>query len=185
MKEPEITINVGEITLDTVVSERYTQTGEEDYDAGPVTLAELVAEIIADRAIKEGLKDGYQSLVSRVADIRDQVIREKVEPIVDDALTKPFRRTNTYGDPTGKETNLKEIIIDDVGKQLSTGAGVPHRSYDSEPPLKKFIRNEIEGTLRKDLSEALNTERKKVITAVRAEGTKLFSEMLERGVRAL
>src|ERR1041385_8531249 len=98
----EIKIVVDEVTLSTVVGDvvRVDEDGDEYVD-GHSTVADKVATLIKDAVVRS---PEYTSLKERVTEIRNQEIREAVKPLIRQALERPIKRTNYYGEPTGKET---------------------------------------------------------------------------------
>lgn len=181
MKEPEIKVEIGEITMDTVVGERTHRVGEDDWEQEPITLGHLVAEIVTERAIQSATKDEYRGLRNRVSEVRNEVIREKVAPLIEEALTGEIRKTNSYGEPTGQTTTLRDEIMAEAQRTLTKPTG---SSYDRQKSLlQTIIEKEVSQVLRKELTDVLAEEKKKLINAVRAEGMKMFTDILEKGVR--
>ncbi|WP_441251156.1 hypothetical protein [Kitasatospora sp. McL0602] len=135
-----ITIHVDEITLDTLVAKTVAFDEDGDaYETGEKTVGHLVAEQLVERLVKDS---SWPSLREQVMQIRAEVIRERVTPLVDAALTRPLRKTNSYGEPVGPETTLSELIVADAQKWLSAPAD-RHRS-DAGTLLDKAIRTEVQ-----------------------------------------
>jgi hypothetical protein len=164
----QITVQVDEVTLTTVIGDivEYDEY-DEDGDAsvtGHKTVADLVATQIVDRLIKDA--DRWPSLRERVTQIRDEVIRERVTPSVEAALTRPIRKTNRYGEPTGAETTLSELIVDEARKVLTE----PADKYRSEKGsvLQHAIRTEVKAAFDAEIAAAVKKAREDVIAEFRA-----------------
>jgi hypothetical protein len=153
-----ITVTVDEITLDTIVA----QTFEYDEDGDPIaTGGTSVAQLVADRIVKQviGDTDRYPSLKERVTQIRDEEIRAAIRPAVQEAISRPIKRTNSYGEPTGPETTLSEVITDEARKYL---ASYPD-SYNRD---KGTV---LQQTIRAAVKKAFDTEIADVVKKVRAD----------------
>jgi hypothetical protein len=105
-----ITVQVDEVTLGTVVHEFYN-------DEDDVTVGDRVAEAVLKHVIAD--KDHWKPFRDRVLEIRDSEIRAAVKPLIKEALTKPFRQTNTYGEATGPEITLSQVIVAEAKKALT------------------------------------------------------------------
>lgn len=106
----KIEVTVDEITLDTMVASAfvYDDEGELVPDGKSRSVADLVAEKITDRITADFR---YNSLRDAVLRIRDEEIRTAVQPLIQEALTRPRQRTNTWGDPVGEETTLTRSSV--------------------------------------------------------------------------
>ena len=81
-----ITVQVDDVTLDSLIH------GASEYGKGS-TIGDEVASLALQRLLTD--RDGWNSVASRVQAIRDEEIREAVRPLITDALTRPFRKTNS------------------------------------------------------------------------------------------
>ena len=163
------------LTLDTVIGNRY----DEDYEGGdrrPQTLADAIIE----HAVEELWKRPEASdIVRRVAQIRDEVIRERVNAEVEAALTGPFTKTNAYGEPTGQTTTLREEIARIAAQAVNTGGN----SYSREQTAaEKVIRSEVNVALDRELKEVVKQEKDKVVAAVRAKAADLIAQAVREGI---
>ena len=145
-----ITVNVDEISLDTAVGEvvRYGEDGE--YVTGHRTVADLVAEQVTARLMQD---DRWNSLRDRVLDIRKEVIRETLLPVIEEALTGAFRKTTNFGEPVGPEITMRQVIADEA-KRLMTQ---PVDSYnrDKGTVLQQMVRKEVEAALGAEIRDAV------------------------------
>lgn len=149
----DIKIVVDEITLDTIVGEvvRVDEDGDEYVD-GHSTVADKVALLIRDAVVKS---PEYTSLRERVTEIRNQEIREAVKPLIREALERPIRKTNFYGEATGKETTLSEIIMDAAKKAWATSKdSYGSRQSTIQDMIAAEVRKHISGEVAKAVKEA-------------------------------
>ena len=153
-----ITVNVDEVSLDTVVAEivAFDEDGD-PYPNGERTVADLVAAQIMARLLKD---DGYRQLATRVQEIRAEEIRAAVRPLIEEALRRPIRKTNTYGEATGAETTLTEVIIDEAQKAITK----PLDSYNRDKGtfLSKTVADEVKKALSAEIADAVKKAREQV-----------------------
>lgn len=152
-----ITDNLDETTLATIIDQvtGIDEDGDE-YEIGGRTLGDAVAGLIAARLLKE--TEYARAIREQVATIREDEIRQAIRPRVEQALAQPIAQTNRYGERTGKDLTLLELVVAQIGTVL----GEKSDKYRSESPtvLQKAIRSEVEKTLKDEITSA--------VTAVRA-----------------
>lgn len=137
----------------------YDEDGE-PYGAEPRTLEEVVLDLATEHLIAKLDADTKRGLAERVRQIRDEVIRAAVEPIVTEALAGPIQQTNTYGEPIGKETTLREIIVATAQKALVLQPPGNRRGYDLPAATKVMVE---------EVDRAVQAEVKAIVAAVKAE----------------
>lgn len=169
----EINVNLDAIDLNTVIGETvaHDEDGEE-YDRSGRTLGdEVIAKLV------DGLRAGdqYTTLRRRVAEIRDEVIRERIITEVEAAFNKPIRKTNSYGEPNGPETTLTAIIAD-VAQQWISG-----RDHSGRTNSAELIKNTVREVLKGDLVAVVNAEKLKAVAAVKAH----LAEQLEKASKSV
>ncbi len=170
-----IEIKVDDITLDTVVGQvvGFDEDGD-TYETGQRhTVADLVAAQIVERLVKD---EQYPSLRDLVMQVRKEEIRAAVRPSIDEALARPIYKTNTYGERTGTETTLAELIADEARKQLSEP--VDRYSHGKGTVLQQAIRTEVQAAFKAEIAEAV----KQVRTQVAGELSGTFAEQLTKAV---
>ncbi|MEU1433975.1 hypothetical protein ABZ438_07740 [Streptomyces sp. NPDC005786] len=154
-----ITVKVDEITLSTIVADTVAFDEDGDtYSTGQQTVAHLVAAQIAERLVKD---DRYPGLRDQVMEIRKEEIRAAVRPSIDEALARPIYKTNTYGERTGQETTLAELVADEARKQLTE----PADRYRNEKGsiLQQAVRSEVQKAFQSEIAEAVQKTRDLVI----------------------
>lgn len=151
----DITVNVDKIDLAEHIGSHY----DEDGDRVPAgTLADVVARQLVERFAKS---DVYGDLVQRVRAIRDEEIRAALAPLLAEALAKPIHPTNSWGEKTGGETTLSEVIVAEARKWMNTKTSQGYGSRDSGlTNLQVMIRDEVragfEGEIKAMVTEARN-----------------------------
>jgi hypothetical protein len=168
---------VDQVDLATPIETRSRYDEDGDRETYEVTIGHL----IADR-VTAGLKkdDSWGGIKKRFLDIRDEEIRKAVEPIVTEAISGPIQKTNTYGEPTGGTTSIRELIMAEASKLLTKSADSYNRS--SETMLAKFVREQIAAAFTKELAAVVAEEKAKVVAAVRAKAADLIAEAVKQGV---
>jgi hypothetical protein len=165
-----IEVNVIDVDLNTVLVPGYE-------DSAPTTLADKVVDQLVREALKE---DGWKPLVRRVQEIRDEEIRKLVLPAITEAFEKPVQKTNTWGEPTGEPLTLREVVVEEARKILN---GTKSDSFRGDEPLgRQLINQMVLKELRAELTDAIKTEREKVVTAVREQAAQLITEAVTKGV---
>jgi hypothetical protein len=159
----EFTINVDKIDLNDAISHHY----DEDGDRVPAgTLGDVIARQLVERFAKS---DVYGDLVKRVQTIRDEEIRAALAPLLAGALAKPIHPTNQWGEKTGAETTLAEIIVAEARKWMNAKVD-SYGGRDSATNLQKMIRDEVragfENEIKAMVTEARDAVSKQIATTV-------------------
>lgn len=155
-----ITVKVDDVTLDTVVAEgiAYSEDGDPyRTTAGNATIADLVAAQITERLTKE---DAWGGLKKRASEIRAEAIREAIRPQLEEALAAPFHKTNSYGEPVGEPTTMRELVISETRTVLNAPADQYNR--DRGTMLTKAIRDEVKKALAAEIGDAVKLAREQV-----------------------
>lgn len=152
-----ITVNVDEVSLSTSVADTLAYDEEGNVVGESHTIGEIVAQKIVERLAKE---DRYHELTRQVQEIRKEVIREAVRPQVEEALNKPFRRSNIYGEPAGEPVTLRELIVDEVRRVLKDPADKYNR--DRGTVLEAAVHKEVEAAFASEIREAVKQTREQV-----------------------
>ena len=151
-----ITVNVDEVTLATVVGEVVEYDGDGDARLkGEKTIAHLIAEQLAGRIIKDAERWSY--LRDVVEEIRKELVREALAPIVAEAVAAPLQRTNSWGEPAGEPVTMTTVIVGEVRKYLQE----PADSYRRENGtiLQKLIRDEVQKAFAAEVKAAVEAAR--------------------------
>lgn len=149
----EIQVIVPEITLRTVIGEvvRFDEDGDHFPD-GEITVGDKVAKIIAEGAMRN---PEYASLKERISNIRSEEIREVLKPVIREALEGPVYKTNTYGDRTGQQTTLRELIQEEAAAMWSTSKNTYGSRQDTVAELvAQEVRKQIGSEVAKAVKQA-------------------------------
>ncbi len=141
-----ITVTVDEVTLATIV--------REGYESQP-TIADLVAGQIVRRLTED--HDQWDNISRRVHEIRDEEIRAAVLPLITEAITMPLQQTNVYGEPTGPETTLSQLIVAEARKQLGERAD-PY-NHERGTVLSKTVAAEVKKAFAGEIADAVKQAR--------------------------
>lgn len=141
------------LTLGTVVDTTYRQTSEDGFSPdAPVTVLDLVVAEAARQLIADAGRDLRTDFRRIVRDRYVALIDEAIAPIITDALAQPIQRTNSYGEPAGAPTTLRQLVIDRVGEVLSTKA---RSSSGDRTMLSQALAEVTDRAIRNELAEAL------------------------------
>lgn len=159
-------------------------------DGEPIEEAQTIEDVILDRAAElmsvraaNAEKTGYSTLRDRVSRISDDEIRARVVPLVEEAMTTPIRRTNTFGEPTGEATTLRDQIVKVAQDYLSKP--VDHYSRDKGTVVQQFIAAEVKKAVDAELKEALAAAKTEVAAAVKNHAATMIQKTITElaGVR--
>ncbi|MFJ4902907.1 hypothetical protein [Streptomyces sp. NPDC088727] len=164
----EIKIQVSDITLDTVVAQAmvWDQDNEEMYPTGSdKTVADLVAQQITERLVRD---DRYPGLRDQVTELRKTMIREKVGPMLDEALNGEVRQTNNYGEPVGRAITFRELVVGEVKKVINEAPN-NYNNRDKGTALQIAVRAEVKTAVATAVTEEV-TKMNDLIRQQVAEG---------------
>ena len=165
------------VTVSFALQDIYRSTyGEGGYES----LSDVLLHELSIAMVKELAKDrdGYRTLLDRINQTRDAIIREMVTPVVADALTAPIQRTNSYGEPVkGEPSTLREIIIAEAMKVI-TG---PADNYGNrnETRLQVAIRKEVESTWEREIKGAIDAAKAEVRKAVQEKAAGILAKTIQ------
>jgi len=141
-----INVTVDDVTLDSLVRELY------DHEGG-WTIGQEVAHMALQRLTAD--RDGWDSIRERVQRVTDEEIREHVRPLITEALTRPFRQTNSFGEPVGQETTLSSVIVDEARKAFKA-----RTDYGSnQTVLQKLVAEEVQKAFKTVIADEVKAAR--------------------------
>ncbi|MDQ1041549.1 hypothetical protein QFZ75_008051 [Streptomyces sp. V3I8] len=164
----DINVTVSDITLESVVTKSMSwdaDEGEMVETGDHVRVGDLVAAEIVKKAVAD---DRYPRLKEQVLEVRKEVIREKVGPMVDEALAGTVRRTNEWGEAKGPEVTFREMVVSEVKSAI----GQRHNQHNRGTVLEVAVRAEVQ----KHVDVAVAEEVAKLSDLVREEVAKGMSE---------
>lgn len=135
-----IEVNVSDIDLTSRVSDRFLDDGDDSEGGRYQTLADLVAARLVKRVAESSEYPGFRQEVTQ---IRDEMIRDAIAPLIEQALSEPFRQSNAYGEPNGPATTLREVIVAQARTALTASTGDSYSS-DRRPLVRKIVAEEVQ-----------------------------------------
>lgn len=150
-----ITVKVDDVTLDTAVTEALD---DHENVVGRCTIGDLVAQQIVAKLVKD---DRWRSLRDEVTQIRTEMIREAIRPMVEEAVSQPFQKTTLYGEAHGQPVTMREIIIDEARKMLTRPAD-SYGGRESETVIKKIVREEVQRAFTGVIADQVKLAREQV-----------------------
>ncbi|WP_267716610.1 hypothetical protein [Streptomyces sp. CoH17] len=176
VREPSVSVNVEGFDMNTILGWTIDYDGEEATQGEPITVADKVVKQIVRNALNA---PEYTSLKEKVTRIREEVIREEIRPIVREALQAPIRRTNYYGEATGPETTLSEIIM----KEAKDAWTLPKDSYRSKVPfLVEIVRDEVQKAFKTLVTDEIQKVRVEVGSEISKVITGQVNSLVEKGI---
>lgn len=157
-----------------------TDAEGEDIASGSVEglIVDLAARELMSQAVGKD-RDSWRDVLRRVNGIRDDIIAELVRPQVEEALEASITRTNSYGEPTGKTTTLREVIVDQA-KQWLTKPGNSFGRRDNDTNVQYLIKQEVDRALTTELKAAVQDARSEVTEAVKAKAAEVLTETITK-----
>lgn len=143
-------------------------------------IVDRAAAKLVDRLTQD--RDVYGEFRNRVNAVRNELIREKLEPVVEEAIKTSVQRTNSFGGAVGDPTTLTELIIEEGRKQLTSKAGSSSgmRTSTSTTVLDKLIAEAVDRQLTTELRAAVETGKEEILAKVRGEAAKIMSDAVSR-----
>jgi hypothetical protein len=171
------------VDLSTVIGDEIAyydpETGETEHR--PRTLGDLVAEKLADK-IYAGLDYERRNELTKTASAeRVKLIRERLVPQVEAALSGEIQKTNNYGEPNGQTTTMRELVIAEITRVINA-KGDRHYSDSEKPLITRVVSSEVNRALTTELADAFKAEKDKVVAAVRAKAADLIADAVKQGV---
>lgn len=174
--------NLEAIDLTTVIGTRLVWDDDHEERVPQDT---TLADLVSDKLVLEITRDDqYPNLRRQVMDMRIDLIREALEPLIKAALANPMQRTSLFGEPTGPATTLREIILDETKKIINEkpnhSSGRPHLTY-----LQQLIQKEVRDVFGKEMVATLKEEKEKLLALVRNEGARIMADTLQSTVATI
>lgn len=164
------------IDLSTVVGTEYVWYNPEtdEDEIRPKTLGDLVAEKMANTLIANLDNTTRNDMVAEIRTLRQKLIIERILPSLEEGLTRPIKLTNTFGEFTGKEVTITELIVDE-GKKALMVRGDRH-STSADSLLVKVIREQVTIALTRELNGALAEAKATIVKAVKEKAAEYLTE---------
>lgn len=177
----DMTINV-ELGLDltTEVSWRYRQVSEDDYATEPTVLGDAIIEAAARQLVEKLAtdKDRWRSWQTTVHERMLAAIDARIEPILDEAFTRPIPRTNAFGERvgSGNDTTLTELVVSEAHAMLRR---TNNRGHD-QTPLDKALAQASRAAVEGELAEAIAAAKAEVVDTMRQAAAAALAAQLAK-----
>lgn len=137
-----------EVDLATIGFEQDPETG----DMYPTAdLIARVAEIIASRVSHYDIRSTVESEVRNVA-------REGAEAVVAEVLSGPIQRTDSYGNPKGPTTTVREMVMAAADEWMR----LPKSDSYRNPTMGDTLKKVVDDIIRKECQPTIDAAKKKV-----------------------
>lgn len=171
-----VNVDASQIDLNEYISAYYDEDGDR---VGGRTVADAVVAALVTQAAKGDYSD---SLKTRVKDIRDEEIRDAIAPTLAEAIAKPLVKTNSYGEPVGKETTLRELILEEARKIWEQP--VDRYSREKGTHLQAAIRKEVQAAFQEEIAEAVKVAREAVAKEIGGSIADTVTKAVRAGLTA-
>lgn len=157
-----------------LIGDTYTDPETGEPTAGPTTLEDVVlhmaAQQLVDRVINQQTGKGgwFDSLSKKVGTIRDDVIRARLEPLIEEAVTASVQPTNGLGEATCAPTTLRSIIVERGTQYLQGRESNPGRNPGRKTRLQAIIDDSVDRAFKRDLQAAIDAGKAEALGAIRA-----------------
>jgi hypothetical protein len=146
----------------------------EGWDEGKVeeSIVRQAAQILADR-LDEKAAELLEALVVERAGA-------KVDSIIDSVASMEFKKTNSYGEPTGETITLAGMLRDSIQRIEKDG-------YYNKPKarLSKVVEEELDKALRSELGKEIEAAKKEIRASIDAKFVGAIQEALKNAMRGL
>ena len=174
----EVTVDLSELILGSGYEDEPRRLEDVVLDAA----AALVVKRVVDTS--EG-DDARRELFRQVRAVRSEEIREAVKPTIAEALSAAIQKTNTYGEPVGEPTTLRELILDEARDILTKARpnqdGYGRRRQESNV-ITELIKAEVEKAFATELRAEIKDEADRVRALVRAQAAEVLTEAMRRAI---
>jgi hypothetical protein len=150
------------------------------------TLNQAIVDAAADILAQHVIDSAGTGLDKLVAETRETEVRRQVAPLVEETIQGPIQQTNSYGQPTGKPTTLKALVVDKALEALSEPVGRSYRYVSGQSISEKDTRSLVEYFVARYVRSELENQIKKIagnVVKVTEWGNRL-SEDIENSIIA-
>lgn len=177
----EIKIDVSNVNLDSEIGDEIVDIDEDGNVIKTTghTLRQLVAQHIFTDLKRETRYNQMRELVNT---IRTEEIRKLVQAQVTEAMDAPFRRTNSYGEPTGETVTMRTLVLDEARKFFTEKTGDYNQPKFSG--ADRAIGAAVKDVMQKELADLVKAEKAKTIAALQGNVAKVLTQAVEQGLRA-
>lgn len=170
---PEITINLDEL-----------YGGEQPFPDALITEAARLALRTWTAPGPEGQRSEVPTaLARRIEETVTEIIREEAAAaapkVVEEILAEGVQRTNQYGSPRGEKMPLRDVIGEEVVKQLTRRE---RHGMGDRTVIEEMLEREVEKVVKGELRSALDEATKTIVDAVGEEASKGLTDALRKAL---
>lgn len=170
----DITVSVGDVDLNTKFDDGYDSDGEHRTR----TLGSAVAARIFVDVKREEHYGEFRRLVET---IRAEEIRKAVAEQVAEAMVAPVQQTNSYGEPIGKATTLREMVVAEAHRFFTAKTGDYNKPHHTD--AERAVALMVKDLMAKELAGIIAEEKAKVVAAVQAKAGSIIADAVKAGLR--
>ncbi len=129
---------------------------EQDPESGDLyptsDLVSAVAHIIADKVTNYDIRSAVEVEVRNVS-------REQVKAVIAEVLSGPIQRTDGYGNTRGKETSVREMVLETVDQWMTLPRG---DSYSRSQTMGDTLHKIVDEILRDQMKPTIDAAKKRI-----------------------
>lgn len=178
-------MSTAQITLDLDFAPYLSRRIGMDENGDEISEPMTMEDVVLDAAVKQfmrGIDSEVRNGIShRIAQIRDEVIREQIAPIITEALTGAITQTNSYGEPIqGSTTTLREIIAKQATIETKIQPFDQRTSrYGNPTTATKVLVEQVQKVVTKELSAVVAAVKAETYEAVKAAASEAIAKAVQ------
>jgi hypothetical protein len=148
--------------------------------SGPTTLEDVILAAVSEKIVERLMhrRDRWDETIrQRVEGIRDEEIRERIVPMVEEAISTPVQPTTGFGVPVGEPKDLRAMIVEAAQEWLHKPSD-PYDGRRGKSNVRKIIADEVDRAMAAELKEAVGAAKAEVIAAVQAKGAEALAKTI-------
>jgi hypothetical protein len=169
---------VVKINLGTVLDE-----DEGDYSVGVAGYSVDLRGAIVAGAVAQLMQQMDREVKQQIISTVTETIQSQISSHIAEALNEPFQLTTGYGQKLGKETTLRELIMDETRAFLTRPGKESYSNRSSAPSFNGLLQDQVNQSMVKELQPLINKARQDVINAVRDNAANLIASAVSASLK--
>jgi hypothetical protein len=161
------------VSLTDTIGTHYQPSTDTDE---PITLADALLDRLEHRIADDLAAWARSRLDTRLDDLIDTVAGDLIAATLD----KPLRRTNSWGEPVGQETTVREHIQASITQWLTS------RSVDyagrGENNLDALIRRHVQAEMTGEMRAAITKGKNQILDTIRVQAAAVLTDALRKAI---
>lgn len=145
-------------------------TGEEE------NLGEYIARLAARQLVDSYGESERSTMRVAARAFYDERIEAALEPMIEEAVNGAIQSTNSYGEPTGEPTTLREVIVkratDILNKQDTS-----YHARDTRMGVLKIVDASVAKTMDDELKKTVAKVHAEVAKSIREHGAGILADL--------